>query len=228
MNLRLADNADIVIPVTITIHEIYRSIQGESTFAGRPCTFVRTTACDLRCRWCDTEHAFYEGKPMTLDNVLTEVKRLGADLAELTGGEPLLQKETPELCRRLLAMGTTVLIETGGHRDIAVLPDGVIRIMDLKCPGSGMADKNLWSNIEHLNRRDEVKFVIAGRADFDWAVEQTKLHYLCERVNAVLFSPVFGECDPAALAQWVVESGLDIRMQLQMHKHIWAPDARGV
>jgi len=213
----------------ITINEIYRSLQGESTWAGLPCTFIRTTACDIRCSWCDTTYSYYEGKAMSLDEVMAEVERLGCDLVELTGGEPLLQKELPELARRLLAKGATVLCETGGHRDISVLPAGVIRIMDIKCPASGESGKNLWSNVAHLNSHDEVKCVVADKADFDWAVERIREHGIEGRVRTILFSPVHGQCDPKALAGWVLESGLEnSRMQLQLHKYVWGADATGV
>ncbi len=214
--------------MTIRIHEIYRSVQGESSFAGQPCTFVRTTACDLRCVWCDTPDAFTGGTVMTIDAVMQQVNQLGCDLVELTGGEPLLQPKLPALCSELLASGATVLIETGGHRDISVLPAGVIRIMDIKCPGSGESQHNLWSNISHLNKRDEVKFVIADRSDFDWAVSVVQQHGLADRVGGLLFSPVHGALSPVELSQWLLESKIPARLNLQLHKYIWGAEATGV
>lgn len=215
--------------MTLRIHEIYRSVQGESTWAGKPCTFVRTTACDLRCVWCDTPDAFVGGTNMTVAEVMDRVLDLGIDMVELTGGEPLLQKELPELARALLDRGATVLCETGGHRDISVLPPGVIRIMDLKCPGSGECGKNLWSNIAHLNQRDEVKFVVADRADFDWSVDKALEHHLPDRVNALLFSPVHGACAPAQLVDWLLEASLPkSQLNLQLHKYVWGAEAKGV
>lgn len=212
----------------LTVNEIFHSIQGESTHAGRPCVFVRLTACDLRCRWCDTPYAFYEGRKMSVDDVVADVESRGCDMVEVTGGEPLLQPDVYPLMRRLLAAGKTVLIETGGHRSIADVPGGVIRIMDVKCPGSGEADKNDWANLALLTSRDEVKFVIANRADYEFARGVAQREQLAGRVNAVLFSPVHGELDPKLLSQWVVEDRLPVRVQLQIHKYIWSPTTRGV
>jgi 7-carboxy-7-deazaguanine synthase len=214
--------------MALRIHEIYRSVQGESTHAGRPCTFVRTTACDLRCVWCDTPQAFVGGTSMELADVVAEVKRLGIDLVELTGGEPLLQKEIGVLASALMAAGAEVLCETGGHRDISLLPAGVVRIMDLKCPASGECDKNEWANIARLTSEDEVKFVVADRADFDWSLSVTKEHRLCGRVKAVLMSPVHGVCDPKELVEWIKESGLPLRLNLQLHKYVWGAEKQGV
>jgi 7-carboxy-7-deazaguanine synthase len=214
--------------MAIRIHEIYRSVQGESTFAGRPCTFIRTSACDLRCVWCDTPQAFVGGTNMEVEEIVAAVDALGTDLVEITGGEPLLQKEVRVLAEQLLARGAAVLCETGGHRDISLLPDGVIRIMDLKCPGSGEGDKNLWSNIPLLTNRDEVKFVVADRTDFDWSVAAIRKHRLESRVNALLISPVHGVCDPKAVVEWLRESGLNARLNLQLHKYIWGAEKQGV
>jgi 7-carboxy-7-deazaguanine synthase len=211
----------------LKVTEIFHSIQGESTHAGRACVFVRLTACDLRCRWCDTEYAFTEGAPRSVDEVIEAVRGFACTLVEVTGGEPLLQPETPELCRRLLAEGYEVLIETGGHRDISVLPDGVKVILDLKCPGSGESEQNDWANLERLRPGGEVKFVIADRRDYTWAREVVRERGLAGRFP-VLFSPVFGELDYEDLAGWILEDRLPVRFQAQLHKHIWAPDLRGV
>ena len=209
------------------ITEIYKSIQGESTFAGLPCVFVRTTGCNLRCVWCDTEYAFYGGQKMSLEEVLAKVAEFDCQLVEITGGEPLLQKEVPELARRLLTAGYTVLVETSGERDVSVLDPRVIKIMDLKCPGSGECEKNRWQNLEFLTERDEVKFVIKDRRDYDWAVEVVKKYELEKKVR-VLFSPVWGELEPETLARWILEDRLNVRFQIQLHKVIWAPETRGV
>jgi 7-carboxy-7-deazaguanine synthase len=212
----------------LTINEIFHSIQGESTFAGRPCVFVRLTACDLRCRWCDTPYAFHEGRKMSVDEVVADVEARGCNTVEVTGGEPLLQPDVYPLMRRLVESGKTVLIETGGHRSIADVPAGVVRIVDVKCPGSGESAKNDWSNFARLTRQDEVKFVIADRRDYEFAKEIVEREQLPARVNAVLFSPVHGELDPKLLSEWVIADRLDVRVQLQVHKYIWSPETRGV
>ncbi|MGE0863018.1 MAG: radical SAM protein [Vicinamibacterales bacterium] len=212
----------------LTINEIFHSIQGESTHAGRPCVFVRLTACDLRCRWCDTPYAFHEGRKMSVDEVVADVEARGCPVVEVTGGEPLLQADVYPLMQRLLDAGKTVLIETGGHRSIARVPAGVVRIMDVKCPGSGEAEKNDWSNMALLTPADEVKFVIADRADYDYARAVVQREQLTGRVAAVLFSPVHGELDAKQLAEWVIADRLEVRVQLQMHKYIWSPQTRGV
>jgi len=209
------------------ITEIFHSIQGESSQAGRPCVFVRLTACDLRCRWCDTEYAFTEGEPMAMDDVLARVRSFGCSLVEITGGEPLLQKETPELCRRLLEDDFEVMLETGGHRDISVVPEGVRIILDVKCPGSGETHKMHWENLERLPKSGEIKFVIADRFDYEWARETVRGRDLAAR-HIVLFSPVFGELAYEDLASWILEDRLPVRFQMQMHKHIWEPTRRGV
>lgn len=209
------------------ITEIYKSIQGESTFAGLPCVFVRTTGCNLRCVWCDTEYAFYGGQKMSIDDVIQKVEALHCRLVEITGGEPLLQKETPELARRLLEKGFTVLIETSGERDVSVLDPRVIKIMDLKCPGSGECEKNRWQNLEFLTSKDELKFVIKDRADYEWAAEVVKTYRLDQRLT-VLFSPVWGKLELAELARWILEDRLNVRYQIQLHKIIWSPEAKGV
>ena len=213
---------------TLTINEIYHSIQGESTWAGEPCVFVRLTFCDLRCSYCDTEYAFYEGNKTRLDEILKAVAEFRCPLVELTGGEPLLQKNVLPLMTMLADAGHTVLLETSGAHDIAAVDPRVHRIMDLKTPGSGEGERNLFSNIEHLTGRDEVKFVIGSREDYDWSREQVAKFQLNERCRAVLFSPIFGRIDPRELVEWILADRLPVRFQLQMHKFIWTPTARGV
>ncbi len=212
----------------LTINEIFHSIQGESTHAGRPCVFVRLTACDLRCSWCDTPYAFHEGRKMTVDQVVEDVGAFDCPVVEITGGEPLLQPDVYPLMERLLERGHTVMLETGGHRSIANVPADVIRIVDVKCPGSGEAEKNDWSNLERLSRSDEVKFVIRDRADYDYATSVVDEHRLVDRCAAVLFSPVHGVLPARDLAAWILEDRLAVRLQLQAHKYIWSADARGV
>ncbi len=212
----------------IRIHEIYESIQGESTFAGLPCTFVRLSRCNLRCRWCDTSQAFEGGIQMTRTEVLERALSFGTPLVELTGGEPLLQAGAIPLLRELCDAGRTVLLETSGERDISPVDPRVHRIVDLKAPGSGEHERNRWENIEHLTERDEVKIVLADRADYEWAKSVLAQHDLQGRVNEVLLSPVWGELDPRDLVQWVLEDDLPVRVQLQMHKVIWGADTQGV
>lgn len=212
----------------LTVNEIFHSIQGESTHAGRPCVFVRLTACDLRCSWCDTPYAFHEGEKMSVDEVLDRVRSYGCDLVEVTGGEPLLQKDVYPLMERLLADGRTVLLETGGHRDAADVPERVHRIIDVKCPASGEASKMHWPNLERLRPSDEVKFVIQDRADYEYAREIAAKYGLADRSAAMLFSPVHGVLDAKVLAAWMLADRVDARLQLQAHKYIWDPSTRGV
>jgi 7-carboxy-7-deazaguanine synthase len=212
----------------LTVNEIYPSIQGESTYTGLPCVFVRTTACDLRCAWCDTPYAFHEGRKMSLDDVMAEVGRHGVRLVELTGGEPLLQQDVYPLMDRLLAEGYTVLLETGGHLDVGRVPDAVVRIVDVKCPGSGESHRMHWPNLAQLRPHDEVKFVLRDRADYEFARGVVAEHGLAGRVAALLFSPVHGVLDPRTLAAWILEDRLPARVQLQVHKYIWGADTRGV
>ena len=212
----------------LTINEIYTSIQGESTHAGRPCVFVRLTACDLRCSWCDTPYAFTEGRKMPLEEVLQAVEAQGCKLVELTGGEPLLQKEAIPLMERLLATGYEVMIETGGHRGIEQVPREVIKIVDVKCPGSGESERMHWENLDLLAPHDEVKFVINDRADYEYARDVVRRHQLEGRVAAVLFSPVHGVLEPRTVAEWILDDRLRVRLQLQQHKYIWEPTTRGV
>ena len=212
----------------IRVHEIYESIQGESTFAGLPCTFVRLSRCNLRCRWCDTPQAFEGGASMPRAGVLDRALSFQTPLVELTGGEPLLQAGTLPLLRELCDAGRTVLLETSGERDIAPVDPRVHRIMDLKAPGSEESHRNRWQNIEHLTPRDEVKMVLSDRGDYEWAKRTLETHDLVGRVNAVLLSCVWGELDPKDLARWILEDRLPVRMQIQMHKVIWGPEAQGV
>ncbi len=212
----------------LTINEIFHSIQGESTQSGRPCVFVRLTACDLRCTWCDTKYAFSEGSRMSVDDVVSQVNAFGCELVELTGGEPLLQKDVYPLMDRLLASGRTVMIETGGHISVAHVPSAVIRIVDVKCPGSGESARNHLDNLGLLSARDEVKFVILNRTDYEFAREVVSKHNLVERTAAVLFSPVHGVQTPKELAEWILADRLGVRLQLQTHKYIWGADVRGV
>ena len=212
----------------LTINEIFHSIQGESTHSGRPCVFVRLTACDLRCAWCDTPYAFTEGRKMSLEEVVDRVQSYDCPLVEITGGEPLLQREVYPLMDRLLAAGRTVMVETGGHMSIEQVPAPVIKIVDVKCPGSGESHRNHWENLKALAPHDEVKFVIKDRADYEFARDVVSKHCLTGRTAAVLFSPVHGVLDPRELAAWILEDKLEVRLQLQVHKFIWGADVRGV
>jgi 7-carboxy-7-deazaguanine synthase len=213
---------------TLTINEIYHSLQGESTWAGWPCVFVRLTFCDLRCNYCDTEYAFYEGNKRSLGEILDAVTAYRCRLVEITGGEPLLQKSVLPLMSMLCDSGYTVLLETSGAHDISKVDPRVHRIMDLKTPGSGEVDKNLWSNIDHLTARDEVKFVMGSREDYDWSRDKVQRYGLPSRCHAVLFSPIFGRIDPREIVEWILADNLNVRFQLQMHKFIWSPTQRGV
>ena len=211
----------------LIVNEIFYSVQGESSHAGRPCVFVRLTYCNLRCTYCDTEYAFFEGKPMSIDTILEQVRTHGCRLVEITGGEPLFQEGVHELMEQLCNEGYETLIETGGSLDIGRVDARVKRIIDFKCPGSGMEKKNLWSNIEYLKEGDEVKFVIGSREDFEWAVGIIDRYNLTERC-AVLMSVVYGQLSPGDLARWILDARLAVRYQLQMHKYIWEPQMRGV
>jgi 7-carboxy-7-deazaguanine synthase len=209
------------------VTEIFHSIQGESTQTGRPCVFVRLTGCPLRCHWCDTTYSFYGGREMSLEEVLERIKQYDCRLVEITGGEPLHQKETPSLVKSLCSAGYEVLIETSGAIDVSGVDRRARLIMDVKCPGSGMMDRMNWDNLTHLGQKDEAKFVIKDRADYDWAVEIVRQYDLASRCS-VLFGPVFGALEPRQLAEWILADRLPIRFQLQLHKYVWAPDMRGV
>ncbi len=212
---------------TLIINEIYYSIQGESTRMGRPCVFIRLTACDLRCAWCDTAYAFEDGTEMTINAILQKAKEYGCNLVEVTGGEPLMQENVHLLMRSLCNEKFEVMIETGGHHDISRIDPRVKRIMDIKCPGSKMHKHNRWENIEALNQKDEVKFVIADYADYEWA-KHVLLQYQLDKRCSILMLPVFGVLENRILAEWILHDRLRIRFQLQMHKYIWDPKARGV
>jgi 7-carboxy-7-deazaguanine synthase len=217
----------------LRISEIFHSIQGESTRAGLPCTFVRLTGCPLRCTWCDTEYAFTGGRRMTFDEILEEVARWPTKLVEITGGEPLAHAGAFDLADRLLDEGYTVLVETSGAFDVAPLNGGVHVIMDLKCPGSGESERNLWANLEHLDSGDEIKFVVKDRADWEWTRDTIRERGLDRRVHegslgALLVSPVWGAVDLEALAGWILAEDLPIRFQMQLHKLVWGPDTQGV
>jgi 7-carboxy-7-deazaguanine synthase len=218
----------MAIRPVLTVNEIFHSIQGESTHTGRPCVFVRLTACDLRCSWCDTAYAFTEGRKMSLDEIVDQVDRYGCPLVEITGGEPLLQKDVYPLMDRLLASGRTVMVETGGHLSLEQVPSAVIKIVDVKCPGSGESERVHWDNLETLAPHDEVKFVIKDRTDYEFARDVVSRHGLIGRVAAVLFSPVHGVLDSRDLAGWILEDKLEVRLQLQVHKFIWGAETRGV
>jgi 7-carboxy-7-deazaguanine synthase len=212
----------------LTVNEIFYSIQGESTRAGRPCVFVRLTACDLRCSWCDTAYAFHDGRKMSVEEVLTAVAQYECPLVEVTGGEPLLQEDVYELMDRLVSAGRTVMLETGGHRPIDRVPAAVLKIVDVKCPGSGEADRNDWNNLDRLGPLDEVKFVVNDRTDYEFARDVMRRYALADRAAAVLISPVHGVLDPKTLSEWMLADRLPARLQLQLHKFIWPPSTRGV
>jgi 7-carboxy-7-deazaguanine synthase len=209
------------------VTEIFHSLQGESTFAGCPCVFVRLTGCPLRCTWCDTEYAFFGGMDRSIDDILDAVRSYACHLVEVTGGEPLAQPDTSTLLRRLCDEEFTVLLETSGAVDTTIVDPSVRIILDVKCPGSGMMERMHWPNVERLRPQDEAKFVIQDRNDYEWATSILNRFQLTDRCP-VLFSPVFGALDPRQLAEWLLADRLPIRLQLQLHKHIWAPDMRGV
>ena len=211
----------------LKINEIFKSIQGESSHTGLPCIFVRLTGCNLRCTYCDTEYAFYEGKEMTVAEVVNAVERFGISLVEITGGEPLLQKEVNPLMQTLLDKHFTVMLETGGSLPLDEVPDPVIKIMDLKCPGSGEESRNNYHNLSGLTLKDEVKFVILNREDYDWC-KKILNKYAIDKKTQVLFSPVYEKLDLKDLAKWVLEDNLSVRLQTQLHKVIWSKDTIGV
>jgi|SRR5712692_2978639 len=212
----------------MVVTEIFKSIQGESTFAGLPCVFVRLTGCNLRCHWCDTAYAFYGGQAMSGDEVLARVRGFGGSLVEFTGGEPLLQKEVRPLSQTLLAESYRVLVETSGERFVGDLPRAVVKIVDVKCPGSGEGGKFCFENLDALDRKDQIKFVISDESDYRYAREFMAKHELRRRVDEVIFSPVFGRMVPRRLAEWILRDNLEVRMGLQLHKFIWDPERRGV
>ena len=209
------------------VNEIYYSIQGESTHVGRPCIFIRLTYCNLRCTYCDTEYAFYEGKDIEIPEIMAEIKQWNCNLVEVTGGEPLFQDECIDLLNELTNENYEVLLETGGSLSISDVPIEIVKIVDFKCPSSGMEKKNLWSIVNDLQPHDEVKFVIGNREDFDWAKEMLNKYLLNEKCS-ILFSPTFGKIDPSLIVEWILEGDIPVRMQLQMHKLIWESERKGV
>ena len=210
------------------VTEIFKSIQGESTFAGLPCVFIRLTGCNLRCHWCDTAYAFQGGQTMAAEEILARVRQLGCRLVEITGGEPLLQPEVPALAEQLLAEGRRVLVETSGERFVGELPRAVVKIVDVKCPGSGESGKFRLENLEALERKDQLKFVILEENDYRYAREFVARHNVRGRVDEVIFAPVFGQLPPRTLAEWILRDGLEVRLGLQLHKFIWEPERPGV
>ena len=211
----------------LKVNEIYHSIQGESSKSGLPCVFVRLTYCNLRCTYCDTEYAFYDGEDKSIEEIIHEVKKYNCKLVEVTGGEPLVQDETLNLMEILCDEGFDVMLETGGSLPIKDIDDRVLIIMDLKCPTSKMEKKNLYENINFLKPADELKFVIGNREDYDWSKEIIS-RYDVKNKSELLFSVVFGELEPVSLVNWIIEDKLDVRYQLQMHKYIWHPETKGV
>lgn len=211
----------------MNVSEIFRSIQGESSFAGLPCVFIRLAGCNLRCRYCDTQYALEGGDPMSLEEIIRQVTLFGVDLVEVTGGEPLFQEETPDLVAALLEHGHKALVETNGSMDVSVLPEGAVRIMDIKCPSSGENHRVLWENVWKLSPKDEVKFVIADRLDYEWAAAIIA-EQLAHRNVRILLSTVYGELPPRNLVKWMLEDRIKARFQLQLHKYIWPHDSRGV
>ncbi len=213
--------------MSLKINEIYYSVQGESTHSGCPCIFIRLTYCNLRCSYCDTEYAFYDGKDMEITDIMSEIKRWDCNLVEVTGGEPLFQDECIDLLNELVNSNYEVMLETGGSLSISDVPKKVVKIVDFKCPSSGMVKKNLWSIVDDLQAHDEVKFVIGNREDFDWAKDRIT-EYSLDKICTLLFSPTFGEIDPQQIVEWILAENLPVRMQLQMHKMIWSPEEKGV
>ena len=213
--------------MSLKINEIYYSVQGESTHAGRPCIFIRLTYCNLRCSYCDTEYAFYDGKDMEITDIMSEIKQWDCNLVEVTGGEPLFQEECIDLLNELVNSNYEVMLETGGSLSISNVPKKVIKIVDFKCPSSKMVKKNLWSIVDDLQPHDEVKFVIGDRGDFDWAKDRIT-EYSLDKICTLLFSPTFGEIDPQQIVEWILADNLPVRMQMQMHKMIWSPEEKGV
>ena len=213
--------------MALKINEIYYSVQGESTHAGRPCIFIRLTYCNLRCTYCDSEYTFYEGKDMEITHIMNEIKQWDCNLVEVTGGEPLFQDKCINLLNELVNSNYEVMLETGGSLSISDVPKKVIKIVDFKCPSSAMEKKNLWSIVEDLQPNDEVKFVIGNREDFDWAKDRIA-EYSLDKICTLLFSPTFEKIDPQLMVEWILAENLPVRMQMQMHKMIWSPDKQGV
>lgn len=215
--------------MTLKVNEIFYSIQGESTYAGRPCVFVRLAGCNLRCTFCDTKYAYDEGELREIDDIFDQVSSYQCPLVEITGGEPLIQSETPLLIQGLIEYGYEVLLETNGTKDISHVDEGCVKIVDVKCPSSGMSDMNDPENLNRLSHGDELKFVIGNREDYDYAKKILNFANLkSHKGNSISFSPAFDEMEPGILAKWILEDHLDVRLQIQIHKYIWDPDQRGV
>ena len=215
--------------MALLVNEIFYSIQGESSYTGRPCVFVRLTGCNLRCSYCDTRYAYEEGTEMEIEAIGERCSAYNCPLVEVTGGEPLLQKETPALIQYLLEQGYSVLVETNGSQDISVVDSRCVRIVDIKCPLSGEMEKNDLKNLDRLTDDEEIKFVISGRADYDYAKEiVSRMMLTPPRMNRIHLSPAFGRVEPGALARWILDDQLPVRLHLQLHKLIWGPDLRGV
>lgn len=213
--------------MNLKINEIYFSVQGESSYSGLPCIFIRLTYCNLRCTYCDSEYSFYDGEKMKIDEILKEIKKYSCNLVEVTGGEPLLQKNCINLLNELIKNNYDVLLETSGSLSISDVPNKVINIIDFKCPSSKMDSKNMWGNINYLKKNDEIKFVIGDRIDYEWTkqkIEEFKLNQICD----ILISPVYGEIEPKEIVKWILEDNLKVRFQIQMHKEIWSADKKGV
>lgn len=213
--------------MNLKINEIYFSVQGESSYSGLPCIFIRLTYCNLRCTYCDSEYSFYDGEKMKIDEILKEIKKYSCNLVEVTGGEPLLQKNCINLLNELIKNNYDVLLETSGSLSISDVPNKVINIIDFKCPSSKMDSKNMWDNINYLKKNDEIKFVIGDRIDYEWTkqkIEEFKLNQICD----ILISPVYGEIEPKEIVKWILEDNLKVRFQIQMHKEIWSADKKGV
>ena len=213
--------------MNLKINEIYFSVQGESSYSGLPCIFIRLTYCNLRCTYCDSEYSFYDGEKMKIDEILKEIKKYSCNLVEVTGGEPLLQKNCINLLNELIKNNYDVLLETSGSLSISDVPNKVINIIDFKCPSSKMDSKNMWDNINYLKKNDEIKFVIGDRIDYEWTkqkIEEFKLNQICD----ILISPVYGEIEPKEIVKWILEDNLKVRFQIQMHKEIWPADKKGV
>ena len=217
----------LAMPVPLQITEIFHSLQGESTYAGKPCVFVRLTGCSLRCGYCDTKYSYFGGRTMTLEEILASVAQYRTRLVEITGGEPLEQEGAIPLMKRLVGEGYTVMLETGGHVALDPVPEKVIKIVDVKCPGSGEADTFRMENLEQVQPWDEFKFVISSRNDYEWSLNFYRKH-LASGAQTVLFSPVHNMVAAVQLAQWILADGVNVRLQLQLHKYIWGPDARGI
>ena len=211
----------------LKVNEIFKSIQGESTSSGLPCTFIRLTYCNLRCSYCDTEYAFHEGSDMSISEIIDYIKPMKTNLIEVTGGEPMLQDNTIPLMKELLKNNYDVLLETSGAISLKGIPKKVKKIVDFKCPSSSMSDKNLWGIVDELNDKDEIKFVIGDLRDYEWTKSKIKKYNL-DKKWTILFSPVFGKISLEKLADWILKDNLNVRLQLQMHKYIWAPDKRAV